>query len=199
MSRECSQAKKNNPRMEPARGQSGVEAGYAAWGERLVAEGWDSYLLTLMFSPIPGSPAQVASVMEQELIRVYATHLPRVLRHPKRLSSRGRHPVWFCAPDYPVYKRAKISKLDAFTNDGRHAHAHAFQPPWSRMSEDLATHFESHRQLYLHPEHALDRIDVVRVTHDVGSVTGYARKAIASRRVGEDATLVLPCSLKEIR
>ncbi len=46
------------------------EHGYAAWGERLVAEGWTPYLLTFMFRPIGGSAAHVAEVMEAEVVRV---------------------------------------------------------------------------------------------------------------------------------
>jgi len=175
-----------------------IENGYAAWAERLVAEGWTPYLLTFMFRPIGRSFTHVAAVMEAEVVRVYATFLTRVVRHPTRTSSLGNHPVWFCAPDYPVHKRRKSSRRDVIVNDGRHMHASAFQPPVSRLPDDLVAHFEQWRGLYLRPEFALDRIDVQPVTHDAGYVSGYGRKAISNRRVGEDATLILPRSLREL-
>lgn len=175
------------------------EHGYAAWGERLVTEGWTPYFLTFMFQPIGGSAAHVAEVMEAEVVRVYSTFLPWVVRHPTRASSRGRHPVWFCAPDYPVYKRQKSSRLDAFVNDGAHVHAAAFQPPISRFHDDLATHFEAYRELYLRSDHALDRIDVEPITSNVGDVVRYGLKAIKNGRAGKDAMLILPRSLSEMR
>ena len=137
--------------------------------------------------------------MNAEVTRIYATLLPRVIRNPTRASSLGSHPIWFCAPDYPVYKRIKISKLNAFVNNGRHMHAAAFQPPWSRMREELGDHFEAHRHLYIRRGFALDSIDVEPIRHHVGYAIGYAGKYIDSGRAGEDATLILPRSLLEIR
>ena len=175
------------------------EHGYAAWGERLVAEGWTPYLLTFMFRPIGGSAAHIAEVMEAEVVRVYATFLPWVVRHPTRASSRGRHPIWFCAPDYPVHKRRKSSVRDVTINDGAHMHASAFQPPASRFRDDLANHFEANCELYLRSDFALDRIDVEPITSNVGYVVRYGLKAIKNGRAGKDATLILPRSLSEMR
>lgn len=175
-----------------------TEHAYATWAERLVAEGWTPYLMTFMFQPIGGSAARVAEVMEAEVIRVYATFLPWVVRHPTRASSLGRHPVWMCAPDFPVHKRRKSSLRDVVVNDGRHMHASAFQPPESRLCEDLPSHFESRRGVYVRPGFALERINVQPVTHAVGLVTDYVRKSITRGREGEDATLILPRSLSEM-
>ncbi len=176
-----------------------VETGYALWAERLVADGWTPYLLSLMFRPIGGSAATVARVMTAEIERVYATFVTRVVRRPAAPTSVGNMPVWFCSPDYPIYKRVKASLLEVGINDGLHWHASAFQPPISRLREPLVEHFEAHRTLYVRPEFPLDRIDVQQVRDRVGYVTGYGRKSIACGRVGGDATLILPRTRREMR
>lgn len=176
-----------------------VEAGYAAWGESLVAAGWDAYLLTFMFRHLRGSDLSVYGQMEREVIRVYATLLPRIVRKPCAPSSVERLPVWFCAPDLPVFKRARQGRLDVLVNEGRHMHATGFLPPWSRLREDLATHFDRHRDLYVRPGQGLIRIDAEPITHCVGYVVGYARKLIAGERVSGDATLILPRSRSEMK
>ena len=167
--------------------------------ERLVAEGWTPYLLTFMYDHMRGSDINVGLKMEKEVERVYATHLTRVVRKPTAPCSFGRLPVWLCSPDRPVFKYAKQSRLDVQVNEGRHMHAAAFDPPWSRLDVDLATHFDRCRDLYLRPGHPLIRIDVQPITHRTGYVVGYARKHIGRGFVGQDATLILPRSISEIR
>ncbi len=176
-----------------------VEFAYGAWAERLVAEEWAAFLFTFMFRPIGGSPTTVLRVMERELERVYATLLPRVIRHPTRHSAAGRLPIWFCAPDHPVYKRIKQSLLDVVVNNGQHFHAVVFMPPWSRLREDLVDHFIAHQDLYVRPGHILDRIDVEPITHRVGYVVGYGRKGTFENAMREDASFVLPRSVVEIQ
>lgn len=182
-----------NTIISPAR----VEFAYGAWAERLAAEGWSSYLLTFMFQPVGGSPATVLRVMEREVERVYGTLVTRVVRHPARSSAAGRLPVWFCAPDRPVYKHAKQSLRDVAVNDGVHFHALAFMPPWSRLPEDLVDHFIAHHSLYVRPGYAIDRIDVEPITHTVAYVVGYARKGSYDNATREDASFVLPRSPSE--
>jgi hypothetical protein len=76
-----------------------------AWGryfEQRMDAGWEGYLITLMFKHIPGSEAARLRVMEQELYRVYATHLSRLFRRPNAPRNRGKLPIWIASPDYPV-------------------------------------------------------------------------------------------------
>lgn len=175
-----------------------IEDGYAAWAERLLAEGWTPHLLSFMIEPIGGSAAAVDAAMVAEVVRVYATHVTRVVRCPARAASLGRHPVWLCALDRPVYKHARVGRLAALPNNGRHVHAVAFVPPVSRLRKDLGTHFEGHSALYAPLACALDRIDVEPITHDVGYVTRYIRKWVARWPTGEDACFVLPRALSEM-
>lgn len=182
--------------METNRDQ--IEAGYAEWAERLVAEGWTPYLLTFMFRELGGSEASVARQMEREVERVYALHVTRHDRKPTAPSRAGRLPIWLCSPDRPVFKHKKQGRWDVTVNDGHHIHAAVFVPPWSRLEEDLVTHFDAHRDLYIRRLTPLIRIDVVLITHRIGYVIGYARKQIGRGLISQDATLILPRTLDEI-
>ena len=172
---------------------------YTLWAEDFVRAGWTPYLLTFMFHPLGGPAPEVARQMEREVERVYATVLPRIVRHPTRPGMVGRLPVWFCALDRPVFKRAKTSLRDVVVNDGLHAHAAAFVPPWSRLPEDLATHFDLECGRYLRPDGGLLRLDAVPITRRVGYVVDYVRKLIGRDVIGEDASFVLPRALSEVR
>lgn len=179
-----------------------IDLGYCAWGEQLVAEGWTPYLLTFMFRQFGGSDASVRRQMEREVERVYALLVTRIVRKPTAPSSVGRLPIWFCSPDRPVFKHAKQGRWDAFVNDGRHMHAVAFIPPWSRLKDDLITHFLRllrRESAYVRASDPLIRIDVQPITKRTGYVVGYARKHVGHGLIAEDATLILPRSFTELR
>lgn len=176
-----------------------INLAYGRWAERLVAQGWSPYLLTFMFHQLGGSPAGIAQQMEREVERIYATLLPRVVRKPTAPSSFGKHPVWFCCHDRPVHKHEKQSLCDVAVNDGQHVHAAAFQPPWSRLREELGTHFEAERGLYIRPRLPLLRIHVQPITRRVRYAVDYVRKHTGRSLNGEDASFVLPRSLDEVR
>jgi hypothetical protein len=79
---------------------------------------------------------------------------------------KGKLPIWIAVPDFPVPK-GKRQSLDAVTvNHGRHIHALALIPPWSRMGMGLDEHFQQHQELYLGAARKLRRIDVQPITHD---------------------------------
>jgi hypothetical protein len=170
----------------------------AEWIEEYVRDGWDPYLLTFMFRQLGGSNSGVARQMEREVERVYTTFVTHVVRRPRALSALGRLPIWWCSHDLPVHKRGKSSLRDASINGGRHMHAIALQPPWSRLREDLNVHFEEERHRYLRPGCALERIDVEAITHAAGYVAKYARKSVDRGRVAEATDLILPRALSEL-
>lgn len=169
-----------------------LEDGYAGWAEDLVAAGYVPFLISFMFDQMRGSPDRVGSEMLREVERVYARHLTRVVRKPNSLAHLHERPVWLCSLDRPVFKHAKSGLRDVTINDGLHVHAVGFYWPRTRLREDLATHFECYRDLYIALDQPLARIDVEPVTHDPGYVIGYARKSVRRGRLGEEAVLILP-------
>ena len=168
-----------------------INDAYAGWVEQLVAAGWTPYLLTLMFRSLVGSPASVARQMEREAERLYATHLPRVVRHPVR-TPLHRLPIWFCAHDRPVFKHLRQNKRNILPNDGRHMHAVMLNPPWSRLRNCLATHFEQHIALYVRHNQAVVRLDVSPITQQPGHAVDYVRKQVGRAGPGEDVDFTLP-------
>lgn len=174
-------------------------AAYAGWANRLVTEeGYQPYLVTLMFRPLGGSTTSIDRQIERETERVYATLLTRVVRYPKRASAIGRLPIWFCCLDRPVIKRTRQSLRDVVPNDGRHLHAVALQPPWSRLHEDLVTHFGREYATYVHAGGALDHLDVRAITHRLDNVVDYVRKQVGRDRAGEEIAFILPRARSEV-
>ncbi|MBQ0820603.1 hypothetical protein KBI52_10345 [Microvirga sp. HBU67558] len=157
-------------------------------------------MLTFMFKPIGGSHRNVKRQMERELERVYGKSLTRIIRKPAS-HEINELPLWIACPDYPVPKGSseRQSLRDVTVNDGRHMHADVVIPPWSRMKEDLATHFDEKQSHYVTADSALFRIDAVPITHDPNYVTGYVLKALRRGWVGEAEILVLPRSATELR
>jgi hypothetical protein len=161
--------------------------------------GWDGYLLTFMYKPIRGSHRNVNRQMERELERVYAKSLTRIIRKPAA-HQISELPLWIACPDYPVPKgdEERQSLRDVVINDGRHVHAIAAIPPWSRLKEDLATHFDDQLSLYATGESALWRIHTVPITHDPDYVNGYALKSLKRARAGAGEIVVLPRTATEL-
>lgn len=95
---------------------------YSDWVRSHVEDGWEAFLLTFMFRPLPGSPNTQISVMQDEIMRVYATLATRIVRKPN--SRRGSRflPKGIFFPDRPVYKHRKSTLRDASINDGLHIH-----------------------------------------------------------------------------
>jgi len=166
--------------------------GWISFALERVEKGWSPYLVTFMFNQLHGSLQSVARQMDHEVERTYAKHATRIIRNMNRPSSVGRRPVWICSVDYPVKKHVKTSLRDAIVNGGRHMHSATFLPPASRMPEDLATHFDEQRGLYMPRGCALARIDVEPITHDLENVVDYVLKGLRSARSIDDNVLILP-------
>ncbi|WP_243375077.1 hypothetical protein [Microvirga solisilvae] len=167
--------------------------------ERLEA-GWDGYLLTFMYKPIKGSQQSVNRQMERELERVYAKSLTRIVKKPAS-QPLDMLPLWIACPDYPVPKgdEKRQSVRDVTVNDGRHMHAIAVVPPWSRVEEGLANHFDEKQSLYVTEDSTLWRIHAEPITHNPKRVNDYVLKALKRSRVGAEEVVILPRTRREVR
>lgn len=178
-----------------------VEDGYARWAEDLQQQGWRPILITIMFDHMEASEAFRLRQMQAATTRLYARHVTRVCRCPNASSSHAwgeRRPIWFCSPDLPVFKRAKTILADLIVNDGLHIHVVAFYPLWTRLREAPEEHWKRHHDAYVAAVEGISRIDVRRISSDVGYVTGYARKTVALGRLFEDTSFVLPRTSSEL-
>ncbi len=118
-------------------------AGYQALISDRVRSGWNAWLLTFMFRPLPGSPDYVLESMRDELDRFYRTLATRVARRPSSASL----PVLIAAPDLPVGKADKPLR-DLAINDGLHFHSILACPPNSRLPMPVNEHLRTERALY---------------------------------------------------
>ena len=85
--------------------------GYTEMVTDRVNDGWSCYLLTFMFSQLPGLRYAVIAQMKDEIHRVYSIFLTRVHRKP-RTASPDELPVMIAVADLPVYKRCRVFVAD---------------------------------------------------------------------------------------
>src|SRR5689334_665961 len=88
-----------------------INSGYGYMVKEKLEQGWEGYLISFMFSRISGRRPSVIHQMSQEVERVYATVLTRIIRDPRKLPIAAL-PLWIVCPDYPVAKHAKQSLRD---------------------------------------------------------------------------------------
>src|SRR3954468_24296787 len=143
-----------------------IDSGYGSMVKERLEQGWDGYLISLMFNSIRGSRSRVIRQMEREVERVYAmvlTLLTRIIRDPRKIPIAAL-PLWIVCPDYPVPKHAKQDLRDVTVNDGLHMHGIALIPPWNRMNEPFERHFEMCQELYVRQGYPLHRVHAVPIT-----------------------------------
>jgi hypothetical protein len=174
-----------------------------AWGryfEQRMDAGWEGYLITLMFKHIPGSEAARLRVMEQELYRVYATHLSRLFRRPNAPRNRGKLPIWIASPDYPVAKQEKQMLGDVRINNGLHLHVAALYHRDRRFAGSMVNHFADLMHIYIYGQHELLRMDIRPIETEEQYVVGYGFKTVVKRAsIGVDGMIVLPRTSNEVR
>jgi hypothetical protein len=172
--------------------------GYAQLAAQRVANGWNAYLVTLMFSNISDEHRPALRRMFDETERVYSTFVTRVVRRPLSPGSVDNLPVMIAAPDLPVGKGDKPLKQVAL-NGGLHLHAVLLVPPRSRLQVPADEHFRLHQALYVGDQRRLDRIDVRPIEETVERAVGYVLKSLRRRRFSLDDLLVLPRAQSELR
>lgn len=116
--------------------------GYGTMIAGRIEEGWQAYLLTMMFRQLGGRTPAVVEQMYAEAERLYRTFLPRVVRRPLSPRSLGMLPVLIAAPDVPVGKSNK-PLAQVSINDGLHVHGVLVVPPVSRLRATVAEHFRT--------------------------------------------------------
>jgi hypothetical protein len=171
--------------------------GYAQLITDRVQAGWSAYLVTFMFSQLPGPRAAVMARIKDEVQRVYSTLLTRVHRKP-RTAPADELPVLIGSLDLPVYKRDRASAPEVLRNGGLHVHAVVLIPPNSRLRGSLVDHFEDNQGLYA--GNGIQRVHVVPADRDYDRLTDYVLKTVLNGRlVYDEAMIVLPRSRAELQ
>jgi len=175
-----------------------VIQGYGTWVNTFISEGWNAYLVTFMFKPLPGNRHAIINQMQRKVEAFYSTLVTRVVRYNRSKDLQHLLPRLIGAPDVPVFKHAKQSISDVCINDGLHFHAIVLIPKRCRLRVDLAQHVQDKYQAYVHKDGRLTRIDVQPITETPKKVTGYGLKAVKNGITPNDDILILPKSLSEL-
>jgi hypothetical protein len=162
-----------------------------------IKQGWSCYLVTVLFSQLPGSRSAIISRMKQEVQRVYSTLITRVKRKP-RTAPVDELPILIGAVDLPVYKSDRSSSPLVRCNGGLHFHALILIPDGSRLREPLQDHFQTCARLY-GMDGTISKIDVRPVAEGYERVVDYVFKTIKRGRVSYDeGMIVLPRASQEL-
>jgi hypothetical protein len=174
-------------------------AGYIQLVEDRVRQGYQPSLITFMFRQLPGSPQAIIRQMRDEVERVFATFLTRVVRDPRSPRSVGRLPVLIASADLPVAKKEKRALREVTINSGLHFAGVLLVPSQSRLRVTAQQHFAERAELYLGGRRRLDRIDVRPVESDPPRVVDYVMKACTRGRLAyDDCVMVLPRARGEL-
>lgn len=172
--------------------------GYTKMIESYENRGWNGYLLTFTYNEMHGSRSSVADAMQDEVERVYATLLTRIVRNPRNPKNRDQLPFLLAVPDYPVYKKEKVLVRDFLINNGRHMHGFNYIAPYSRLKNGLDEHIADNRELYVGTNGRLSFIDAKPVDRTPGYVVDYIFKNMKRGLVSPDEIIVLPKAASEL-
>ena len=164
---------------------------------KMERDGWNGYLVSFMFHPIPGATTTKLQIIGEALYRFYATFLTRVVRKPNSVFQLNQRPILIAAPDYPVPKHRKQKISDVTVNDGLHMHVLLVVPWDCRLKEDVITHLQKHDVLYR--KAPVRRINVQPIEEKLGFVVDYVFKSVKKRRVAWDDVILLPKSSCELK
>jgi hypothetical protein len=156
--------------------------GYVELIQRSMEQGFNAYLLSFMFKPLPGSRKTVLSQMHDEVQRVHSTFVTRVARNPRSNGQKAYLPFLITVPDCPIFTENKHRPQDVKINNGLHLHGVLCTPCNSRLKVDVPTHFRAKKDSYV--KKRLLRIDVKSVYS--ADVVDYAFKALKNGNASPD-------------
>jgi hypothetical protein len=169
---------------------------YGSMFRQLTDWGWDGYLMTVMFRPIPGSVNTKIRQMHDGVSTIYGKLACRVVRKPTSPNWAYLLPQGVFFPDVPAYRQSRKTLSDVSVNDGVHMHGIMFATATPRFTQPLDQHFLENERLYVKGN--IHRIHVKPLTHKEEFVADYAGKAIKRKRFSTDDILILPKSLSEV-
>jgi len=154
-------------------------------------DGWDAYLVSVLFHRIAGPIETKKTQMNQEIERVYNRLGTRMVKDT--WSPKWTHylPIGVFLPDFPVPKRKgeKSSIEDVSINDGLHKGGIILANKWGRVREGLERHFGHEKEVYQTGK--IRNINIAPITHDLGDAVDYTFKSLKRRTCGLNDVQVL--------
>jgi hypothetical protein len=169
---------------------------YGNWVHDYMAYGFHGYLLTFMFSQIPGSDTSRMLEMKKHLGWFYG-------RLAKASVPKASSPEWsdflpkaVLAPDLPVPKHSKVRLRDVTINDGLHWHGLMVVNPLAlKLHLILDDHIKANLKKYL--VGSIRQIDVKPITHEPEYITEYGLKSLKNR-FSMDEIVIFPRTVSEL-
>jgi hypothetical protein len=171
---------------------------YTNFVQRYIDKGWKPYIITFMFTNLPGGMEAILSQMEDEVMRVYSTFITRVVRNPRSALFKDALPILLGCPDRPVRKNKKSTVDDVKINDGLHVHGILIVPKQSRLSHGAKKHFRLNERFYVNEHHRIERIHLKRIKFTPEEATKYALKGLKRGWVNYERIIVLPRAKSEL-
>jgi hypothetical protein len=170
--------------------------GYGQWVTDQMAHGYHGYLLTFMFSQIPGSDASRMLQMKKHLGWLYGRLAKASVPKPSSAKWSPFLPKAVLAPDLPVPKHTKVELRDVTVNNGLHWHGLFLVNPLApKLQDTLDLHINGNLRKYL--VGSLRTIDVRPITYAPEYITGYGLKSLKSR-FSTDEIVIFPRSVSEL-
>jgi hypothetical protein len=169
---------------------------YGDFIHNYIAYGWHGYLLSFMFSQIPGSDQAKMDEMKKHLGWFYG-------RLAKASVPKASSPKWsdflpkaILVPDSPVPKHSKVNLEEVTINNGVHFQGLLLTNPLApTLQEPLDVHIKKHPRKYL--VGSIREIGVQQITHDPEYVTEYGLKSLKTR-FSSDEIIIFPGSVSEL-
>jgi hypothetical protein len=159
---------------------------------RYLVNGWDAYLVSILFHEIGGSTNTKILQMSKEIERIYNRLATRMVRNTWSPAHAVNLPKGIFLPDLPVPKRRSGKKStieDVSINEGLHMGGILLANKRGRIRDNLENHFEQEKEVYKTGK--IRSIGIRQITHDVEKPVNYTFKSLTRRRCTPDDVLVL--------
>lgn len=173
---------------------------YAKWIEELLENGWNAFILTIMFRQLAGSTALIRSQMMQEAERIIWWLSEDMVRNPWSEIGWKKLPRVFYSLDWPVYKRdKKLSKQIIRANNGLHVQGILLKRKSTLLRQSLLSYVAEYQDHLRGKHNKVDVIDVKPIDRTPRVAGEYVLKAYQRRLIDDSGIMVLPKSLSEMR
>lgn len=174
--------------------------GYIDWIDQKIMEGFEPYMLTIMFNQLPGKERAHIEQMRALITAFYQKLVPRLYRRPNTIPLE-LFPLLLAWPDWPVPKKRKFKwdhLVNIAINDGLHFHAVYLHPPFTRLKVCFETHYAEKQLTYVKPDGPMSRIHVKPITYTPHRAIRYIMKQVERERIDSVDLLVLPKTHDEL-
>jgi hypothetical protein len=186
----------NNPHYLSTNDLQKIINEWTRWIKSFTAEGWDAYLVSILFNELPGSIKTKKIQMNQANEWMYNRLGTRMVRNTRSEKWKRYLPVGIFVPDFPVPKYRKDCEKstieDVSINDGLHMGGIILGNRWGRIRHGLQRHFKHEKTLYRTGKIRSIGVKYIKpTTYDLEKAVDYTFKSLKRRTCTPDDVQVL--------